>query len=108
MDTNDQLSERYPGVSFGLNVQILRLAETTIAPETVVGDNVWLNICRRDGAKRLEVGRCVLIGRQGVVSALTHVEIGGYVLMGLRVFIADNDHSFVNILKTVYAAGREL
>ena len=98
MGQDPVLVSRYPDVAFGLNVQVLGLRETTIGPGSIVGDDTWLNVSNRDGKHRIAINRCVCVGRQAVISAATHVEIGDYVLMGPRVFIADNDHSFDNIL----------
>jgi acetyltransferase-like isoleucine patch superfamily enzyme len=89
----------YPGVSFGNNVQILGMANVDIGTGSCIGDNAWLNVCQRDKEKRIKIGRCVLVGRGSMISAGGFLEIGDYCLFAPRVFVADADHVYSNIMR---------
>ncbi|MFV0350133.1 MAG: acyltransferase [Halodesulfovibrio sp.] len=89
----------YPGVSFGNDVQIIGMSNIVIGHGSCIGDNAWLNVCHRDQGKRMKIGSCVLIGRGSMISAGGFLEIGDYCLFAPRVFVADADHVYSNIMR---------
>lgn len=102
------LERRYPQVSFGLGVQIIGLANTMIGAGSCVADGCWLNVCQRDAELRLKIGRCVLIGRQSMLSAGSGLEIGDYCLFAPRVYVSSADHVFEDIGQPVIQQGATL
>lgn len=98
----------YPNVSFGDGVQVLGLRETEIGEGSCIGDHSWLNVCDRDGRKRLRIGRCVLIGRNGMLSTGGDLEIGDYCLFAPRVYVSDADHVFADIYRPYMDQGATL
>lgn len=97
----DELARIFPGVSFGNSIQVLGIANTSIGEGTCIGDDTWLNVCLRDDQKRLRIGRCVLVGRQSMISTGGSLEIGDYCLFAPRVYISDADHGFQDISSPV-------
>lgn len=87
----------FPGVTFGTDVQVLGVANITIGAGSCVGDSSWLNVCVRDDRLRMRIGRCVLIGRQSMVSTGGFLEIADYCLFGPRVSVVDADHGYADI-----------
>lgn len=96
---SEQLASRFPGVVFGLDVQIIGMDFTRIGQGTCIADHSWLNVCRRDGPPRLLIGRRVLVGRGSLLSAGGLLDIGDYCLLAPQVFISDADHIYANIAK---------
>ena len=85
----------FPEMSFGINTQLIGIAQMDIGKFGVIGDDVWLNVAiRNSDEKRLRIGDFSCIGRHSVISALTYVELGDFALLGPRVFIADSNHGF--------------
>jgi len=97
--------QRFRNVSFGQNVQILGLNNVAIGEGTAIGDDTWLNVCNRDDRVRLTIGRCVLVGRQSMISVGGELEIGSYCLFAPRVFVSDADHVVENITKPYIEQG---
>lgn len=102
------LEECFPGVTFGNTVQVLGMKNVTIDEGTCIGDDVWLNICDRDDKLQMKIGRCVLIGRQSVISTGGYLEIGDYCLLAPRVYVSDADHIFKDIYQPVIQQGTTL
>ena len=102
------LEKHYPGVSFGSMVQILGMRNVIIGKGSCFGDNVWLNICDRDDKVRMKVGKCVLIGRQSMISTGGFLEIGDYCLLAPRVYVSDADHIFNDIYQPILQQGATL
>lgn len=89
----------FPDLAFGINTQLIGIAQMELGKFGVIGDDVWLNVAVRDSdRKRLRIGDFACIGRHSVISALTYVELGDFALLGPRVFIADSNHGFSEIL----------
>lgn len=96
---NTNFENSFAGVSFGLGVQMIGMANIAIGYGSCIGDNTWLNVCHRDGETRMKIGSCVLIGRNSMISAGGYLEIGDYCLFAPRVFVADADHVYSNIMR---------
>lgn len=99
------LTDYFPDVSFGSDVQVCGIKNISIGKGSCVGDGVWLNVCVRDEKVRMKIGICVLIGRRDVISTGGYLEIGDYVLMGPNVYVGDVDHDYSNNIKVPVAAG---
>ncbi len=106
--TRPAWESQFPTVSFGDGVQILGLRETEIGEGSCIGDHSWVNVCERDGRKRLRIGRCVLIGRNGMISTGGDLEIGDYCLFAPRVYVSDADHVFTDIYRPYMDQGATL
>ena len=102
------LEECFPNVSFGNTVQVLGIKSVSIGEGACIGDDVWLNICDRDDRLRMKIGRCVLIGRQSVISTGGYLEIGDYCILAPRVYVSDTDHVFEDIHQPVIQQGATL
>lgn len=100
--------ERFPDVSFGNMVQILGVKNIEIDKGSCIGDNTWLNICFRDDKTRMKIGKCVLVGRQSMISTGGYLEIGDYCLLAPRVYISDADHVFDDIYRPIIEQGATL
>jgi len=88
------LEQRFAGVSFGTDIQIIGLDSLEIGKGSCVSDHVWINDCVRDGSKRLVLGKYVLIGRSSMISTAGRLEIGDFCLLGPGVYVSDADHVF--------------
>lgn len=95
---NNHFEKIYPGVSFGIGVQLIGMKNIEIGYGTCIGDHTWINVCHRDDKKRIKIGSCVLIGRNSMISGGGYLEIGDYCLFAPRVFISDANHIFENIM----------
>ncbi|MGG1518926.1 acyltransferase [Paenibacillus oryzisoli] len=102
MDNN---FDKFPDVSFGNMVQLIGMKGIEIENGSCIGDNAWLNVCVRDEKVRLKIGRCVLIGRQSLISTGGYLEIGDYCLLAPRVYISDADHVFEDIYTPIIQQG---
>jgi acetyltransferase-like isoleucine patch superfamily enzyme len=100
-----EIHDIFPQISFGHSVQLIGVKNINIDNGTVISDNVWLNVCIRDEKIRMKIGKCVLIGRQSVVSTAGYLEIGDYCLFGPRVYVSDADHVFCDISKPIVQQG---
>ena len=100
--TNESL---FPHVSFGNNVQIIGVKNLEIGEGSCVGDDTWLNICLRDEKLRMKLGKCVLVGRQSVISTAGYLEIGDYCVLAPRVYVADANHIYEDIRKPILQQG---
>ncbi len=100
LQNNQQLpiENLYPNVSFGFGVQVIGARNLQIGEGSCVGDNTWLNVCIRDEKVRMKIGRCVLIGRQSVISTGGFLEIADYCVLAPRVYVSDANHIFDDIL----------
>jgi len=105
MSTNIDLRKHFPNVSFGTMVQVIGLKNVRIAPGSCIGDNVWLNVCIRDDKIRMRIGKCVLVGRQSMISTGGFLEIGDHCVLAPRVYISDADHVFADIYKPILQQG---
>jgi len=83
-------------VTIGKHVQITGRAKNLfIDSGTTIGDHVWLNVSFRDDMEIcMKIGRCVLIGRQSMISTGGYLEIGDFCLFAPRVYVSDLDHIF--------------
>jgi acetyltransferase-like isoleucine patch superfamily enzyme len=102
------LAALFPEVAFGHGVQIIGLGNVAIGRGTGVADGTWLNVCVRDGQKRMRIGRNVLIGRQGMISTGGTLEIGDFNLFAPRVYISDADHVYQDISVPIIEQGATL
>ena len=92
-----ELMKAFPGVSFGTGVQVCGVANTAIGTGSCIGDGAWINTCIRDEKIRLVLGKCVLIGRRGVINTAGFLEIGDYCTFGPNVYVGDADHDYTHI-----------
>lgn len=99
------LERKFPGVAFGVGVQVIGLDFVRIGDGSCIGDHSWINDCLRDRAARLEIGKYVLIGRGGVISTAGRLEIGDFTILAPGVFIADADHVFDDPFQPVLQQG---
>jgi len=99
------LTLRFGNVTWGCHVQVIGMENILIGPGSCIGDNTWFNVCIRDRQIRMKIGRCVLIGRQAVVSTAGFLEIGDYCVLAPRVYVADSDHVFKDINQPVMQQG---
>ena len=99
------LAEFFPRVAFGNTVQIIGLKNLGIGQGSCIGDDVWLNIAWRDEKLRMKIGKCVLVGRQSVISTGGYLELGDYCLLAPRVYISDVDHLFADINHPIVEQG---
>jgi len=106
-DIQFQTLPKYHGssITIGKDVQIIGSKNIQIGDGTCIGDNAWLNVCIRDEKLRMKIGRCVLIGRQSVISTAGYLEIGDYSLLAPRVFVSDADHIYTDIYQPVIQQG---
>ncbi|UFS72429.1 glycosyltransferase [Geomonas sp. RF6] len=104
----DDLAAAFPEVSFGTLVQVLGMRNISIGEGSCIGDCSWLNVCVRDEHVRLRIGRCVLVGRQGMISTGGTLEIGDYCVFAPRVYISDADHIYTDIMQPVIQQGATL
>lgn len=88
----------FPGVSFGTGIQIIGIKNITIGQGSCIGESTWINVCHRDDKKHINIGSCVLIWRNSMISSGGYVEIGDYCLFAPRVFVSDADHVYSNII----------
>lgn len=98
----------FENVSFGDKVQIIGLNNVTIGEGSCIADHVWLNVCIRDEKIRMKIGKCVLVGRQSMISTGGYLEIGDYCVFAPRVYVADADHIFTDISKPIMQQGATL
>jgi len=92
-------------ISIGKDVQIIGFKNILIGEGSCIADYVWLNVCVRDEKVRMKIGKCVLIGRQSVISTAGYLEIGDYCVLAPRVFVSDADHVFDDIYQPVLQQG---
>lgn len=90
----DTLKKAFPNVSFGIGVQCIGIGSIRIGEGSCIADDVWLNVCIRDGKTRMNIGNSVLIGRRSHISAGTYLEIGDFSLLAPNVYIASVDHNY--------------
>jgi acetyltransferase-like isoleucine patch superfamily enzyme len=100
-----RLENYYPDVAFGDGVQICGIRNTAIGAGSCVGDGVWINVCNRDANINMRIGKCVLIGRRGVINTSGFLEIGNYCIFGPNVYVGDADHIYTNIYVPILTAG---
>ena len=87
---------------------MIGLRNVSIGNGSCVADHTWINVCLRDEQVRLIVGRCVLIGRQSMISTGGRLEIGDYCVLAPRVYISDADHVFSDIGQPILQQGATL
>lgn len=92
-------------ITIGKDVQIIGLKNIYIGNGSCIGDSAWLNVCIRDDVIRMKIGKCVLIGRQAVISTAGYLEIGDYCVLAPRVFVSDADHIFSDIYLPIIQQG---
>jgi acetyltransferase-like isoleucine patch superfamily enzyme len=85
-------------VFIGKNVQMLGEQFIRIGRGSCIGNDSWLNVCRRDGQASLIIGDCVLIGRRGVLNTGYYLEIGSYCAFGPNVYVGNADHDYTSNL----------
>jgi acetyltransferase-like isoleucine patch superfamily enzyme len=90
------IRERFKGAHIGKGVQLCGVKNTSIGDGSCIGDDVWLNVCVRDEKIRLQIGRCVLVGRRSVISTGGNLEIGNYCIVAPNVYVGDVDHNYTN------------
>ncbi|MFZ5906244.1 MAG: acyltransferase [Nitrospirota bacterium] len=105
MNTNFDPAQVFHSVSFGHAVQIIGMKNIHIGVGSCIGDNVWLNVCIRDEKIRMKIGKCVLVGRQSMISTGGFLEIGDYCVLAPRVYVSDADHVFTDIYQPILQQG---
>ena len=95
-------------VTIGKHVQISGQKNIFIDSGSTIGDHSWLNVCVQDNNIRMKIGRCVLIGRQSMVSTGGYLEIGDFCLFGPRITLSDVDHIFSDPNQPVIQQGAKL
>ena len=95
-------------VSIAKDAQIVGKKYISIGSGSCIGSGVWLNVCVPSKNIRIKIGKCVLIGRQSVVSTCGYLEIGDYCLFAPRVYVSDADHIFTNITRPIIEQGATL
>jgi acetyltransferase-like isoleucine patch superfamily enzyme len=91
------LERQFPKVKFGHRVQLPALHGLEIGMGSCIADDVWLNDCHEDGTVRIRIGMSVLVGRRGVISAASPIEIGNYCLFAPNVYVSNVDHDYAGI-----------
>lgn len=91
------LVKTFPGVAFGWGVQVCGVSNVMIGCGSCIADDVWLNVCQRDDKKRLRIGRCVLIGRRGMINSGGRLEIGDFTVLGPNVYVGNADHVYTDL-----------
>lgn len=102
---NNQLETYFPNITFGHMVQVIGIKNVQIGEGSCIGDNAWLNVCIRDDKVRMKIGKCVLVGRQSMISTGGYLEIGDYCVLAPRVYVSDADHVFTNIYQPILQQG---
>ncbi|MDD4894989.1 MAG: acyltransferase [Candidatus Omnitrophica bacterium] len=95
-------------VSIGKDVQIVGKKYIAIGRGSCIGNGSWLNVCVSGSNIRMKIGKCVLVGRQSVISTGGYLEIGDYCLFAPRVYVSDTDHVFTDPAKPVIEQGATL
>ena len=91
----------FPNVSWGDHVQIIGTNNIQIGFGSCIADNVWLNVCVRDDKVRMNIGRCVLVGRQSMISTGGYLELGDYCVLAPRVYVSDADHGYADVRQPI-------
>jgi acetyltransferase-like isoleucine patch superfamily enzyme len=105
MQTEEELSKQFLNVTFGFFVQLIGMQNIQIGEGSCIGDNTWLNVCIRDDKVRMKIGKCVLVGRQSMISTGGVLEIGDYCVLAPRVYVSDADHVFTDINQPILQQG---
>jgi acetyltransferase-like isoleucine patch superfamily enzyme len=95
-------------VSIAKDAQISGRKYIAIGRGSCIGSGVWLNVCIPGNDIRMKIGKCVLIGRQSVISTGGYLEIGNYCLFAPRVYVSDVDHIFANPMLPLIEQGATL
>lgn len=95
-------------VSIGSHVQVSGKANIYIGDGSTIGDNTWLAASPNDEKIRMRIGRCVLVGRQSMLSTGGYMEIGDYCIFAPRVYISDADHVFSDPYQPIAQQGSTL
>jgi acetyltransferase-like isoleucine patch superfamily enzyme len=93
-------------VSIAKDAQIDGRKNIDIGRGSCIGSGVWL--CAAGNNIRMKIGKCVLIGRQSLVSTGGYLEIGDYCLFAPRVYVSDVDHIFADITQPIIQQGGTL
>ena len=99
------LQKTYPEVHFGKSVQLLGIKNTTIGAGSIVGDDAWINVAIRDDQLKIKIGKKVCIGRRSTISAGGYVEIGDYCLLAPNVYIAETNHKYTDVTRSILDQG---
>lgn len=91
------LKKNFPGVEFGSMVQILGMDNISIGQGTLVSDGAWLNVCSPATGSRIDIGKCVQVGRYSMLNSGGSLELGDYCLLGVHVVISNSDHVFDDV-----------
>jgi acetyltransferase-like isoleucine patch superfamily enzyme len=95
-------------VSIGKDAQIDGRKCIAIGSGSCIGSGVWLNVCIPSNEIRIKIGKCVLIGRESVISTGGYLEIGDYCLFAPRVFVSDAEHIFADPTRPIIDQGATL
>jgi len=99
------LDKYFKNITFGNNVQVIGIRNVSIGEGSCIADDVWLNICFRDEKIRMNIGKCVLIGRRSTISTAGYLEIGDYTTLAPNVYVSDADHDYKDINIPIMAKG---
>src|SRR5512140_1804472 len=108
MQTEEELNRWFSNVTFGFFVQVIGMRNVQIGEGSCIGDSVWLNVCIRDEKVRMKIGKCVLVGRQSMISTGGYLEIGDHCVLAPRVYVSDADHVFTDIYQPILQQGATL
>lgn len=98
------IKTKFNYVTFGKNVQLTGVSDIRIGKGSCIGDNVWLNTNIRGSGIKMNIGRCVLIGRNSVISSCSLLEIGDYTFTGANVLVSNSLHEY-NDISRLYIKG---
>jgi len=99
------LDKYFKDITFGNNVQVIGIRNVSIGQGSCIGDDVWLNICIRDEKIRMNIGKCVLIGRRSTIFTSGYLEIGDYTTLAPNVYVSDADHDYRDTNIPIMAKG---
>ena len=100
--TDSLLAKVFPHVSFGENVQIIRVSSVLIGDGSCIGSDAWINACQSTPEKPLlRIGKKVLVGRRAIISSGSLLTIGDFSAIGPNVFISNADHCFQDIFTPI-------
>ncbi|HEX8965369.1 MAG TPA: acyltransferase [Patescibacteria group bacterium] len=77
-----------------------------IGEGVTIEKDVWINIIKeKDKHGNLKIGKGVKIGQRCTLSCANSIDIDDNALIGLNVYIADHEHSYQNVRKSIMHQG---
>ncbi len=94
---------RFKGMKFGKNsfigpgyVVAPVLRGVVLGNDVIIGRNAWLDISRETKGGKIVIGDGTRIGRNAVISACKHIQIGEKCLFSYNVTLTDHDHNVLD------------